>query len=357
MSSSTTSNVDQQTPRAGKRNRTTIVFLAAALAFAALRSAFVLVDESEYVIVERLGHIVAVYDRPDDRGLHVKLPWPLSTTRRFDSRIQLLDPRGRELFTRDKKNITVDSFICWRIAEADDSTPADFAERPVVRFFKSLNGIEVAEARLMTRVHSALSDELGRITLDTLLHVNDSEVGPDPSAGNPLETISRDVRQQVRLGESGQSLRERLGVEIVDVRIKRVNFPLGNQQAVFERMRSERQKIADGYRSAGMAQNTVIRSQADRQYAEILARANADATRIRGQAEAESITILNKAHARDPEFHRLVQTLDSYKQILNERTTLVLSASSNLLKLLTDGPQDVPPKAPETSTPPAGAAP
>jgi membrane protease subunit HflC len=105
-------------------------------------------------------------------------------------------------------------------------------------------------------------------------------------------------------------------------------------------MKSERKKIADRYRSAGMAENKLIKSQADRQYAEILARAKADAERIRGQAQAESITVLNKAHAQDPEFHRVLQQLDTYKLILNDRTTLVLSASSNLLKLLTEGIPD-----------------
>ena len=117
-------------------------------------------------------------------------------------------------------------------------------------------------------------------------------------------------------------------------------------------MKSERRKIADRYRSAGLAENTVIKSYADRQYNEILARANADAERIRGKAEAEAITILNAAHAQDPEFYRVIRTLDSYRTILNERTTLVLSASSNLLKMLTEGiPEILPASGPRTSDP------
>ena len=88
----------------------------AAVLAAWLSTCFVFVDEAEVVILERLGTVVAVLDRPDDRGLNVKLPWPIGTARRFDRRTQLFDPLGREVFTRDRKNVTVDAYVCWRIA-------------------------------------------------------------------------------------------------------------------------------------------------------------------------------------------------------------------------------------------------
>lgn len=303
---------------------------------ALLWTCVVIVDETEDVIVERLGRTARVFDRPEDRGLHFKLPWPISTARGFDRRIQLLDPRGREVFTRDKKNITIDAYVCWKIAESEGD--ADIPERPVVRFFRSLNSHDVAAARLTTRVQAALSDELGQIDLDQLLSVTASDAGPEGNVTSRLAAISENVRR--RIDEAGE-LREQLGIDLVDVRIKRLNFPVGNQQAVFERMRSERQKIADGYRSAGLAESAVIRSQADRQAEEILARADADATRIRGAGEAEAMRVLNEAYARDPEFYTTLRTLESYKQIINERTTLVLSASSRLFQLLTEGPPEV----------------
>ncbi|HID23074.1 MAG TPA: protease modulator HflC, partial [Planctomycetaceae bacterium] len=248
---------------------------------------------------------------------------------------------GRELFTRDKKNITIDAYICWRIASPTTEEARSLTDRPVVRFFRALGARDVAEARLDSRVRSILSTALGQVELSHLMSVTDSETGPAQTAPGLLEQLSRTVREQVhRRPDEPTSIRDRLGIEIVDVRIKRINFPLGNQQAVFERMKSERRKIADRYRSAGMAENMVIKSQADRQYNEILAKADADAERIRGEAEAEAIAILNKAHAQDPEFYRLMRTLDTYRTILNERTTLVLSASSALLKLLTEGIPD-----------------
>ncbi len=337
--------------------------VALAVVAVAAATSVVFVDETQFVIVERLGHIVAVYDRPEDRGLHFKLPWPISMARRFDCRVHLFDPPGRELFTRDKKNITVDTYVCWRIARPNAQEATSVTDRPVVRFFRSLGTRDVAEARLDSRVRSILATELGRVELSELMSVTDSEAGPPDRAGGPLERLSQVVRQQVvQRPDEDRSIRDRLGIEVVDVRIKRINFPLGNQQAVFERMKSERRKIADRYRSAGQAENTMIKSQADRQYSEILAKAEADAERIRGQAEAEAISILNKAHAQDPDFYRLLRTLDTYRKILNERTTLVLSASSELFKLLTKGLQpDLPaPKpAPElqkksTEPPPSG---
>jgi membrane protease subunit HflC len=298
--------------------------------FAAMTS-LVLVDETELVIVERLGHIVAVYDRPEDRGLHFKWPWPIGTARRFDARVQLFDPPGREVFTGDKKNVTVETYVCWRIGRGG-------ANHPVVTFFRALGSHDAAAARLESQLRSIVATRIGQLELSQLLRVENSEQGPTGNGDGLLAGLSRDIRDQLQMnGTTGEMLLDRLGLEIVDARIKRINFPLGNQQAVFERMKSERQKIADRYRSAGLAESTVIRSHADRQHAELLAKADADAERIRGEAEAEATAILNQAHAADPEFYRTLRTLDAYRTILNDKTTLVLSASSSLFKMLTEG--------------------
>jgi membrane protease subunit HflC len=257
--------------------------------------------------------------------------------------VQLFDPPGREIFTRDKKNVTVDAYVCWKIAEPPEGGSASPAERPVVKFFRSLGTVDVAEARLDSRVRSTLNTEVGRVELSELLHADDSESGPRSNGGAWLERVSRRVREQLEhQTDEAEPLAARLGIEVVDVRIKRINFPAGNQQAVFERMRSERKKIADRYRSAGLAENTVIKSRADLQYNELLSKARRDAEQIRGEAEADAIAVLNRAHAQDPEFYRVMRTLDTYEKILNERTTLVLSASSSLLKLLTEGVPNAP---------------
>ena len=336
--------------RLARRALRTLVLWSAVLAvIALLASCVVFVDETQYVIVERLGTIAAVYDRDEDRGLQFKLPWPISTVRTFDRRLQLLDPPGRELFTGDKKNITVDTYVCWRIAPTSAESSAELSDRPVVRFFRSLGNVSTAEDRLMSRLQSLLSAEFGRVELTDLLSVENSEAGPQGDSS--MESLTERLKSRFEKSEEGAtSPRDALGIEIVDVRIKRINLPEANRFAVFERMKSERQKIADRYRSAGLAQNTVIRSQADRQREEILAKADADAQRIRGTGEAEALRILNQAHAQDPEFYRFERTLQSYHKILNERTTLVLSASSALLKLLTEGIPDIQEPQPETKS-------
>lgn len=299
-----------------------------------LPTIFVFVDETEFVLVERFGRITAVYDRSEQRGLHVKLPWPIERVRRFDRRLQILTPPGREAFTRDRKNVTVEAYLLWRIA---DGTSKELLDRPVVKFFQGLGTLDVAEARLASRLQSILTEQIGRNELSGLLNASHSESGPADGV-SPLEQVSNQIRKELeQRSDESKSIAERLGIELVDVRIRRLNLPTGNMQAVFERMRSERQKIAERYRSAGLAENRMIRSQADRQSGELLARAQADAERIRGEGEAAAIRILNDAHSKDPEFASLLQTLESYKQILNERTTLILSGNNRFLKLLMEG--------------------
>lgn len=303
-----------------------------------LLTSLVFVDETEFVIVETLGRIAAVYDRADretgDRGLHLKLPWPISTVRRFDRRQQLFDPPGREMFTRDRKNVTVSSYVCWRIADPPSGN-VPLGERPVVRFFRGLGSPSVAEARLDSRLRSTLATEFGRVELSDLLAVRESETGP--TGDSPLEAIAARALAGLKKTDEADSLNERLGIELVDLRIKRINLPEGNRQAVYERMRTERERIAERYRSAGLAEKARIESQARRQSDELLARADADAERIKGTGEAEAIRILNQAHARDPEFYEFQRMLTTYAAILNDRTTLVLSSGSRLFKLLMEG--------------------
>lgn len=345
-------------PEGSKRTWRVVGQIAAvALLIALAVGSVVFVDETELVIVERFGVITAVYDQVDlarsDRGLHFKLPWPIETVRRFDRRLQLFDPRGREMFTRDRKNIVVDTYLCWRIASSSTGSVAD---RPVVKFYRGLGTIPTTEARLDTRVRAVLSAEMGRLALSDLLVSTDSEAGPQ--GDSPLADLTKRVHGQVRQqADEKESLTSRLGIEIVDIGIQRINLPEGNLFAVYERMRKERDKIAQRYRSAGEAEKLVIESQAKRRSAEILAKANTESARIRSAGEAEALRIRNTAHARDPEFYAWLRNLESYQKVLTNQTTLVLSASSPFLRLLIEGiPQDgaALPKARATDLPAAG---
>lgn len=350
------SSRDGQTPRSGRRALWTGVLMLCIAWCLATSSIFV--DETEDVIVETFGGMTAVYDQHDpergDRGWHLKAPWPIGIARRFDNRQQLFDPPGREMFTRDKKNVTVNSYICWRIAEPAADTP--LTDRPVVRFYRGLGSLPTAEARLDARMRSILSTAFGGIELAELLQASNSEAAPAMSS--PLATLSEQCLKQLRKrADETLGLQQKLGIEVVDLQIKRINLPEGNRYSVYERMRTERERIAERYRSAGRAEKTRIESQARRQSSELLARADADAERIRGEGEAEAIAILNRAHAQDPEFYEFQRTLTTYSRILNEKTTLVLSASSRLFQLLTEGVPSLQTPPQKKLVPPAGEVP
>lgn len=324
--------------------------VTACLLLLALPTMVVFVDETEHVLIERLGRIVAVYDRGPDRGLHFKAPWPIDTVRRFDRRLQLFTPPGREVFTRDRKNLIVEAFVCWQIADGPSTAGADLTSRPVVQFFRSLGTSEVAEARLGSRLQSILSTQLGQLSLTDLVHADESDSAP-PQIPTRLTQLSETLRKEVvQRPEEATSWTERLGVDVVDIRIHRLQLPTANQHAVYERMRSERQKMAERYRSAGLAESTLIRSQADRQAGEILARAQAEADKIRGTGEAEALRTLNEAYAKDPEFAQRIQALDAYREILSEKTTLVFSLDNPLWRWLSDG-LPAPPVAPVEAKP------
>lgn len=305
------------------------------LAGVLLISSVVFVDETELVIVERLGRIVAVYDRPDDRGWQWKAPWPVDRVRRFDARLQLLLPPGREVFTSDRKNLVVQTAICWQIAPDSAASSTDLNDRPVVRFFRGLQSLPLAEQRLASRVQSVLTTQMTQWSLSDLLSAPTAEAGPPADKRLPLSVLTEQMATELeqQTGEPA-SWTERLGIQIVDVRIRRLNFPAANQQAVFERMRSERQKIAERYRSAGQAESTRIRSQADRQAREALALAEAEATRIRAEGEASAIAQLNAAYQLSPDLAERLLALDTYRGLFNEQTTLILSADHPLWRFL-----------------------
>ncbi|WP_166821494.1 protease modulator HflC [Thalassoroseus pseudoceratinae] len=298
-----------------------------------LTTAVLFVQETEAVLIERFGRLVAVYDQPSDRGLQWKWPWPIELAHRFDGRIQLLDPAGRELLTRDRKNIVLDAWVSWRIADPIADAPEDLTNRPSVRFYRAFGQHDFATSRLATRIRSILANRIGQTELSEILNSSDQQA-QEAALTQLNQSVLEELRKQPH---EDDSVTDRFGVEILDFGIKRLNFPEGNRRAVFARMQSERQKIASRYRSAGEAEAQKIRSRADLQAAAILGKAEADADRIRGAGEAAALALLNAAHVQDEEFYRVLRTLDSYRKILSPKSTLVLSTSSELFRLLTDG--------------------
>jgi modulator of FtsH protease HflC len=274
-------------------------------------SSLVVVDETEFAVVTSFGQIAAVYgDEPSEAGLHVKRPWQLVL--KIDKRVKVFEPAPREVITGDKRNLEVASYVVWRVAD------------PVL-FLRASGTHELAEARLYERLSASLSDAIGRRDLSAL-------ASTDPKLW-ALDALTREVTTAVAPAAASE-----LGADVLDIRLRRFTHPVEVRPAVFDLIRSERRQVAAKTRAEGEAQFVTITSQADRARDTILAQAEAEAQRIRGSAEAEATRVLNLAHARDPKFFEFLRTLESYRSILDGQTTVVLSSSSPLLKLLSQGP-------------------
>lgn len=283
------------------------VFRAAGVAALVLVSlTFFTVRETEFVLVTQFGRPVRTIN---DAGLHVK--WPFQTVLRFDRRLRIYDPRPSEFLTRDKKNVVIESYVAWKIANPG-------------RFLETVGDAGNAEMRLHDIVWSGLSAALGAEDMDALIGTDESAV----RTGALLDRLA---------GRTGRSALEQYGIDVVDVRIKRLNLPEQNKQSVYARMRAERERIARQYRAEGEEQALSIRAAADRQREEILSAAYKEAEQIKGQGDAEATRIYGQAYSRNPAFYKFVRTLESYKKVLDDKTTAVLSSDSDLLRALTRG--------------------
>jgi len=291
--------------------RRALLGLGGCLAVVLLWSATLTVDETELVVVTEFGKVVAVYGaEPRSSGLHFKKPW--QGTMRLDRRTRLYDPPAREVITGDKRSLEVIPYVAYRIADP-------------IQFIRGSGSHAVAEARLGERLSSTLSDAIGRRELSAILTTD-----PEKSS---LQDLTESVAEAIR-----PAAQTELGIEVIDVGLRRLNHPLEVRPAIFDLIRSERRKAAAALRAEGEAEYTRFTSQARREADAILAQAEADAQRVRGQAEAESIRILNDAHRRDVKFFEFLRTLESYTAILDSKTTIVLPSSSPLLRLLHHGP-------------------
>lgn len=325
--------------------RVALLALVGLAVWLAMRTVF-FVDETEYVYVTQFGEPLRLEIEP---GLRVK--WPYQSLWRFDRRLQMYEPPGREMLTEDKENLDFEWYVCWRIpspefvlaqsqaaggqGEAPRDQPQMAAalnsdsvrsetENYVRRYLQTLGGVQAAESRLEERIQAALAAEIGRTRLSELASLEPGQLKLEPILARVTESI-RDAAI------------EQFGIEVVDVRLKRFNYPQAVKPAVFAEIRSERERVAVQYRAEGESEKTRIESQAALQRDRLLAQAQREAVRMRGEGEAKAMEIFNAAHGKNPAFYQLLKTLETYRTILDEQTTVVLSAESPLLKLLTHG--------------------
>lgn len=302
-------------PGSPLRRSPDILAILGLVALGVLSRSAVIVDQTEAVYVTEFGRSVRLIEEP---GLHWK--WPHQSRRGFDRRIQLDVPPPREMLTKDKKNLEVAWYVNWRIADVE-------------RFLRSVRTMPDASARLEDMAASVLAAELGGHDLAALVRVDRKSA---------LDVVMTEVTARI----ADQAARE-YGLAVVDVRLRRLNYPEDVRTAVFEQIRSERRKVAAKTRAEGESLARTIRSAADLARAKTVSEADADAARVVGEGEAEATRVANAAHAADPAFYQFLKTLETYRAALDQKTTLVLSAESSFLKLLTQG------VAGATATPPA----
>lgn len=284
------------------RSKWLTVLVAVVVAAAAYRSV-VFVDETEWAIVTLFGRPLRTLK---EAGLYFKMPY--QSVLRVDRRLRVYDPKPSEFLAKEKKTVDLDVFVCWRV---DD--PQVFLERSV--------DYAGAEARLHDIVWAELRSEVGSNPLDAL-------ISTDPAVHQLDELMGRVAAR------CAERARQACGVEVVDVRLKRIAVPQQVRDSVFERMRAERSRMARGYRAEGEKEAMKIRAEADKQRRVILAQAYSQAEKIRGEAEARATVIYAAAHQQDPEFYELLRTLEAYTKFLDDKTTLLLSADSDLFKYL-----------------------
>jgi modulator of FtsH protease HflC len=269
--------------------------------FVVLSMSIFTVDQRQYALVFQFGEIKRVIDEPG-----IKLKWPMiQRVQYFDRRILTMDTPEPELFqTSEKKNVLVDLFVKWQIADPR-------------LYYKSFNAEEAkAINRLDQTVNSGLREEFGRRTVK------------DVVSGERTQ-IMEDVRR--KSDEDAQ----KYGMRIIDVRLKRVDLPTEVSESVYRRMEAERKRVANELRSTGGAEAEKIKADADRQAEVIKAEAFRDAQKIKGEADAKASSIYAEAFGKNPEFYRFYRSLEAYRQSFrNKNDVLVVDPSSEFFKYL-----------------------
>ncbi len=272
-----------------------------ALIFGASSTLFV-VDQRQVGVIYALGEIREVVTEP---GLKFKLPPPFQNVVFLDRRVQTLDsPETRPIFTAEKKSLIIDWLIKWRIAE-----PRQFIRN---------NGVDFRnlEARLAPVVQAAFNEEITKRDVKGVL-------------ATERDKVMNDVK--LRLADEAKSF----GIEILDVRIKRVDFVADITDAVYRRMQSERQQVANELRAQGTAEGEKIRADADRQREVIIAEAFRDAQKIRGEGDAKASALYAEAFGRDPQFAQFYRSLEAYRATFRSKSdVMVLDPSSEFFKAM-----------------------
>lgn len=266
-----------------------------------MNSAFYTVQATERAVLLRFGEVVEADLKP---GLHFKIPF-VHEVRRFDARLQVSDAERTEFLTKESKFLIIDAYVMWRV---DD----------VKRFFTATGGMtREAEARLLPLVRDGLKNRVSERTVHEVV------------AGQ-REQLMLDLTKAVNVVASRE-----FGIQVLDVRVKRVDFPNSTVESIYNRMRTEREREAREHRSQGTEMSDRIKSEADRQQRVILADAYRQSEILRGEGDAEAAAIARKSFGQDAEFYRFYRSLQAYRQTFNKPSdVMVLKGDNEFLRYM-----------------------
>ena len=258
-----------------------------------------IVDEKEQVVILAFGKPVRTILEP---GINMKVPFPFQEKIKFDDRLLEYDSPPEEILSKDKKTLIVDNYVRWRIVDA-------------LQFLKTVQAIPIALSRMDDIVYSELRRELGTHDMVEIITENRELIMEKVTVASNEET-------------------SKYGIEVIDVRIRRVDLPQENEASIYARMEAERKRQANKFRSEGEEEAQKIRAATDKDKTIILADSYKDAERIRGEGEARAVEIYAKSYSADPKFYEFVRTLETFEKVIDGKTTLVLPGDSKLFKEL-----------------------
>ena len=263
-------------------------------------STMIMVDETEQIVILQFGKPIRTIKDP---GLNWKLPVPFQTSNSFEKRLLEYDVPPEEILSKDKKSLIIDNYVRWRITD------------PLL-FLQTVKAIPTAKTRLDDIVYSELRQELGTHDMVEIITEN---------RGLIMEKVTKASNEET----------SKYGIEVIDVRIRRVDLPQENEASIYARMEAERKRQANKFRSEGEEEAQKIRAATDRDKTVLLADAYKKAQKIRGEGEAKALDIYASSYSKDSDFYEFTRTLEAYEKVIDKKTTLVLPGDSKLFKGLT----------------------
>ena len=263
-------------------------------------STIIMVDETEQIVILQFGKPVRTIKDP---GLNWKFPAPFQTSNSFEKRLLEYDVPPEEILSKDKKSLIIDNYVRWRIID------------PLL-FLQTVRAVPTAKTRLDDIVYSELRQELGTHDMVEII------------------TETRELIME-KVTKASNEETSKYGIEVIDVRIRRVDLPRENEASIYARMEAERKRQANKFRSEGAEEAQKIRAATDRDKTVILAEAYKKAQQIRGEGEAIALDIYASSYSKDPDFYEFTRTLEIYEKVIDKKTTLVLPGDSKLFKGLT----------------------